>query len=89
MLIFAKTDIKAGTELTYDYKFSSFSGEFICECESSNCKKRIVNFNLSKSSGKEIETTDLSSRSKEYDLIMINKTQTPIKMFLKSQSNIH
>ncbi|CAN0033614.1 unnamed protein product [Discosporangium mesarthrocarpum] len=41
IVIIAKRDIKAGEEITYDYKFEREDGALSCHCGATNCQGRM------------------------------------------------
>merc|ERR1712228_505367 len=46
VVIYSKMQIKAGEELTYDYKFPIEDDKIICLCGSKNCRGTQIDFNL-------------------------------------------
>ena len=41
IIFFARHDIDAGEEITYDYKFQYEDKEIVCTCRSKNCRARM------------------------------------------------
>ena len=41
IIFFARHDIDAGEEITYDYKFQYEDKEIVCTCGSKNCRARM------------------------------------------------
>jgi histone-lysine N-methyltransferase SETD1 len=41
IMVFSNTDIKAGEEITYDYKFPVEDGSLKCSCGAPNCIGRM------------------------------------------------
>ena len=60
--IFAKCDIRAGTELTFDYDFEYDGNEFPCCCEAKGCRGYISRLPQNKSQQNKGETREKQSQ---------------------------